>query len=112
MGVNSPILLMGVPRKLKDVFPAICLSYPYYCLSYLLINNYPIPNISHLLIIFVYKVILTVLYILPIYLFHILYFISCFDLQVHVNATNLGTLDFLYTVVFLTTRMMGGTIGT
>lgn len=61
---------------------------------------------------FVHKVILIIVYILPTCLFHILYFISCSDLQGHVNSRSVGTLVFIFTVFFSTTRMMGGTVDT
>lgn len=93
-GVNSPSLLMDIPMKLKKVLPAVCLDVAFLFHPLTIIPSLILP-ITHSF--FVCKVILILVCILSICLFHIIYFISCFGLPVHVNATNLRTLVLVLT---------------
>lgn len=89
--VNSPFLLIEVPMKLKKVVAAVCLNVAFLFHPLTIIPYLMLP-ITHSF--FVYKVILI---LVSICLFHVLYFIACFGLPVHVNATDLGTSVFVLT---------------
>lgn len=77
--------------RLKKVLPAVCLNvaFPFHPLTIIPFLMLPITHSF-----FVYKAILI---LVSICLFHVLYFIACFGLSVHVNATDLGTSVFVLT---------------